>query len=63
MQHLDLGKQGDTTEKGLGRKVVLNMTKDIYNKCFQTIFSSPDLASQLIGNKTYCGATVRVGRI
>ena len=27
-----LGKQGDTTEKDLSHKVVLNMTKDIYNK-------------------------------
>ena len=61
-----LGKQGDTTEKGLGRKVVLNMTKDIYNKgyhvYFDNFFSSPDLASQLIDKKTYCGATVRAGR-
>jgi len=27
-----------------------------------TIFSSPDLASQLIDKKTYCGATVRAAR-
>jgi len=62
-----LGKQGDTTKKGHGRKVVLNMIKDIYNKgfhvYFDNFFSSLDLASQLIDKKTYCGATVRAGRI
>ena len=39
-----LGKQGDTTEKGLGRKVVLNMTKDIYNKGYHVYFDNFFLA-------------------
>ena len=60
------GKQGDTTEKDLGARVVKDLAEDIQDKitsCSSTIFSSPMLLANLIDSKFYCAGTIAANRI
>ena len=61
------GKVGDTTEKNVGARVVMDVSNDILDKGFHLYFdyyfSSPSLLSDLLlARDTYCIGTVRVHR-
>ena len=57
------GKEGDSTEKNLGARVIKELSKDIQGKnnflFFDNYFSSPTL---LADSKTYCVATALATR-
>ena len=60
------GKQGDSTEKNLGARVVKDLAEDIQGKnyflFFDNFFSSPTLLANLSDSKIYCVGTVAANR-
>ena len=60
------GKKGDTTEVGLGGKVVERLTRDLVGKNYHiymdNFFSSVSLYKSLLRDKIYCTGTLRSNR-
>lgn len=60
------GKEGNVAEKGLGERVVKDLTRSIWGKYHHiycdNYFTSVDLFHELLDNKTYACGTIRTNR-